>query len=196
VSRLSRQCEILVISQPYRPPRPVAGIAFTYLSFFDGSLKQLNCLKIHITCCLHLWDTGRILIHLTKWLVLTLISDVYGLEIREYGQRDSSCLPRGTPLSAKVGTNFADKRQSLGRYSSLADSGRGVFFPRCLASWDPQYKRRYAVGIILAHSAISLLPEPLCSRFLPSHVCFPPHWLYVPSCALCIPSGIRGKLSV
>jgi hypothetical protein len=45
VSRLSRQCGIFNISQPYRPPRPVTGIALLFT--YDFSICWLPSTGLH-----------------------------------------------------------------------------------------------------------------------------------------------------
>jgi hypothetical protein len=47
----------------------------------------------------------------------------------------SGVLASQHPVSAKVGTNFADKWQSLDRYSLFTDSFHGVYLFVCLIVW-------------------------------------------------------------
>jgi hypothetical protein len=48
VSRLSRQCEILNISQPYRPPRPITGIALLFFFLLLSLHPDLLRLALNI----------------------------------------------------------------------------------------------------------------------------------------------------
>jgi hypothetical protein len=52
VSRLSRQCGILNISQPYRPPRPVTGTALLFL--------LVNCFPYYVFCVLQAHGTEAV----------------------------------------------------------------------------------------------------------------------------------------
>jgi hypothetical protein len=56
VSRLSRQCGILNISQPYRPPRPVTGI--TLLALHPGLFPSDLWLKSCPSCMLNVWPNS------------------------------------------------------------------------------------------------------------------------------------------
>jgi hypothetical protein len=74
-------------------------------------------------------------------LPLVIVSDITESMLETQCRRSHISVSEVQILIQNVGTNFADKRLSLGLYSSLADSGHGVSlvldsYPMYLIAWS------------------------------------------------------------
>jgi hypothetical protein len=73
----------------------------------------LKLIFLRTSWCLLSWTKFEVvMLNINRMKYIMFIND---LGNRDYGHRDPLRWPRDTPLSTKVGTNFADKRRLLGR---------------------------------------------------------------------------------
>jgi hypothetical protein len=87
-----------------------------------GFCRQINTISESVYI-----QRGPLRLVSTTEELLERISSGFVLESREYGRRDSLRCSRDTPYPQKLALTSQEKRRSLGRNSSLADSDHGVF---------------------------------------------------------------------
>jgi hypothetical protein len=106
-----------VAIQNLRPPLWSTGQS----SWLQIQRSGFDSLRYQIFCEVVGLERGPLSLVSTNEVLIERKNSGTGLENRDYGRKDPPRSPRVTSLSANIVTNFADKRQSLGLYSSLAD---------------------------------------------------------------------------